>query len=273
MLNGQTYDYLTTDGVKDLPLAIPLRVISKAQSNKDSSHSIADRIIRELDNGVGDAVATILDPSRNSLLFITPLKQSDFPVAVSFEMDTEFDWDNVHKGTSIHLRTNLTSTLENLSGTIIYAGTIIYVKNKNELESLTKANILDRVQENNKLIDLTVSQNEDDVKNQSRDTDYLSAVVRGDMETAQRMVDEAADIAFADSKIRGKDGKMLNTAQPDILIPLTAACPCRFFLFHFFSVLIYILIERFVQICYINNEINSEFQRRCKGGYNAHENV
>ncbi|MBR1534408.1 MAG: hypothetical protein IJ639_08585 [Ruminococcus sp.] len=45
--------------------------------------------------------------------------------------------------------------------------------------------------------------------NQSRDDDYLSAVNRGDMETAQRMVDEAAERAFADSKIRGEDGKLV----------------------------------------------------------------
>ena len=50
------------------------------------------------------------------------------------------------------MRTDLTSTLENLSGTTIY------VKNKNELESLTKVNILDRVQKYNKLIDITVPQ-------------------------------------------------------------------------------------------------------------------
>ncbi len=45
--------------------------------------------------------------------------------------------------------------------------------------------------------------------NQSRDADYLSAVDRGDMETAQRMVDEAAERTFADSKIRGEDGKLV----------------------------------------------------------------
>ena len=44
---------------------------------------------------------------------------------------------------------------------------------------------------------------------QSRDADYLSAVNRGDMETAQRMVDEAAERAFADSRIRGEDGKLI----------------------------------------------------------------
>ena len=41
---------------------------------------------------------------------------------------------------------------------------------------------------------------------QSRsDADYLSAVKRGDMDTAQRMVDEAAERAFAKSKIRLPD--------------------------------------------------------------------
>lgn len=41
-----------------------------------------------------------------------------------------------------------------------------------------------------------------------RDTDYLDAVNRGDMETAQRMVDEAANIAMPDSKIRTEDGRL-----------------------------------------------------------------
>ena len=40
-----------------------------------------------------------------------------------------------------------------------------------------------------------ITHSSQNVKNQSRDTDYLSAVERGDMETAQRMVDEAANAA------------------------------------------------------------------------------
>lgn len=42
-----------------------------------------------------------------------------------------------------------------------------------------------------------------------KDADYMDAVVRGDMETAQKMVDEAAEAAMPDSKIRGKNGKLL----------------------------------------------------------------
>ena len=41
------------------------------------------------------------------------------------------------------------------------------------------------------------------------DADYMAAAERGDIETAQRMVDEAAETAMPNSKIRGKDGKLL----------------------------------------------------------------
>ena len=49
------------------------------------------------------------------------------------------------------------------------------------------------------------------VKEQSRDDDYMSAVNRGDMETAQRMVDEAAGRAFPSIDISKQ--------------PLTQRCP------------------------------------------------
>ena len=41
------------------------------------------------------------------------------------------------------------------------------------------------------------------------DREYMAAVERGDTEAAQRMVDEAAKRAFADSKVRDEDGKPL----------------------------------------------------------------
>ena len=41
------------------------------------------------------------------------------------------------------------------------------------------------------------------------DDHYLFAVERGDLKTAQRMVDEAAEKAFPDSVLRGKDGKLI----------------------------------------------------------------
>lgn len=41
------------------------------------------------------------------------------------------------------------------------------------------------------------------------DAEYLSAVKSGDMKTAQKLVDEAAESAMSQSKIRGEDGKLL----------------------------------------------------------------
>ena len=51
-------------------------------------------------------------------------------------------------------------------------------------------------------VDNNVPQSADNVKRQSRsDADYLSAVKRGDIKTAQRMVDEAAKAAGYDTTL------------------------------------------------------------------------
>ena len=42
-----------------------------------------------------------------------------------------------------------------------------------------------------------------------RDDEYIAAVNAGDMQKAQRLVNEAAEIALHDSKVRGKNGKLL----------------------------------------------------------------
>ena len=60
---------------------------------------------------------------------------------------------------------------------------------------------------------ITTEATQEQVKNSRKDlekldADYLSAVERGDMETAQRMVDEVANATMPDSKIRTEDGKL-----------------------------------------------------------------
>ena len=61
----------------------------------------------------------------------------------------------------------------------------------------------------------SLSQLADNVKRQSRsDADYLSAVERGDMNTAQRMVDEAAERAFAKEGRTGYD-EIIKSAVED----------------------------------------------------------
>ena len=55
----------------------------------------------------------------------------------------------------------------------------------------------------------TYTQKENGEQYSLKDSDYMAAVKRGDTETAQKMVDEAAEAAMPSSKIRGKDGKLM----------------------------------------------------------------
>ncbi len=47
-----------------------------------------------------------------------------------------------------------------------------------------------------------------DVRYSERDTSYIEAVEKGDVETASRLIEEAAERVFSNSKVRGSDGKL-----------------------------------------------------------------
>ncbi|MGN1138657.1 MAG: hypothetical protein ACI4RM_04350, partial [Ruminococcus sp.] len=190
VVEKNTPDYLTSY-MDNLPMALPIRIISKAQSKKDISHSVNDSSIKRIQSGIRNSIATIYNKDRNSLLFITDIKQEEYPLVVAFEINSVFDGDSVHKCTSIHLRTNIEAYLSNLNDTTVF------VKNKNELNAFCReVNILDRLQRYNKLINVNLSQNNNNVKYQSRtyalDNKYLNAVENNDLDTAQKLVDEAA---------------------------------------------------------------------------------
>lgn len=72
----------------NLPLALPIRVISKAQSKKDISHSVSDSAIKRIQSGVSNSIATIYNEGRNSILFITNIKQGEYPLVVAFEINS-----------------------------------------------------------------------------------------------------------------------------------------------------------------------------------------
>lgn len=57
-------------------------------------------------------------------------------------------------------------------------------------------------------VEILLNSNLSDQQN-SHNAEYLSAVKSGDMKTAQKLVDEAAENAMFQSKIRGEDGKLL----------------------------------------------------------------
>lgn len=58
-------------------------------------------------------------------------------------------------------------------------------------------------------LNITESDGKSMYSRKKRDADYLDAVKRGDIETAQRMVDEAAEETMGRSKIRDEDGKLI----------------------------------------------------------------
>lgn len=124
----ETPELLKDKGISDRPLAIPLSIITKAKSGKDVSHSISNKNLRRLQQGIRNASAIIHDPKRNSIAFVTNIEQNGAPVLVAFQKDVMFDGDQVHKATSIHLQMDVASMLNALP-----PEATVYVQNKNEL--------------------------------------------------------------------------------------------------------------------------------------------
>ena len=84
------------------------------------------------------------------------------PILIAFEKDVNFDGDNVHKATSIHLRKNVKEVLEKLS-----SDSTIYFKNKNELnETVGVTNNLRSLAANIKFTGENIPQNQDGVNGQ-----------------------------------------------------------------------------------------------------------
>jgi len=155
VVETETPLYLRLDGIKNLPLAIPLSVVTKATNGKDRSHSIKQENIIKLQNGIRNADIVIKNSERNSFVFLTNIKQDGYPVLISFLQDVDFDGDRVHKATSIHLQIDVNSMLEALP-----SDATVYLKNKNEFnDTVGVTNNLRSLAANIEFIDEILSQN------------------------------------------------------------------------------------------------------------------
>ena len=154
VIEKNTPSYLTERGVSDRPLAIPQSVVTKAKSGKDESHSISDKNISKLQNGIENAIAVIDDKTRNSITFITNLKEEGKPIIATFLKDTSFDGDTVHQGTSIHARQNIAAYLSK------FDSASITILNQNEFDNLSRNDTHNdaSVQESGKLTNSSISQ-------------------------------------------------------------------------------------------------------------------
>ena len=158
-------DTAVSNVINDVPLAIPLRVLTKASSGKDISHSIKRGKLAKLDQGIKNAPITIVNPDRNAVVFVTNIVQGGLPVIVAFDMNAVFDGDKVHKATSIHLQVDTQAMLQNLS-----EKATVYVQ-KNELDPVGATNNLRGLAAKIKFIE-RVPQQDSNVKKKSslRDT-------------------------------------------------------------------------------------------------------
>lgn len=197
LVAGTVSDFLVNDGVSQKPLAIPLSVLTKASSGKDVSHSIKKGKLAKLDSGIENAPLVIVNPGRNAIVYVTDIKQGGAPLLAAFNMDTEFDGDNVHKATSIHLQIDVQTMLNNLP-----AEATIYVQNKNELAAVGATNNLRGLAANVKFIsEGIISEGGKNVKGNvryssrnNRDAEYMELAKdpEKNRERLQKMVEDAA---------------------------------------------------------------------------------
>jgi hypothetical protein len=129
VIETSTPAYLHLFDTENLPLAVPLSIVTKAIKGKDKFHSIKKENLRNLQDGIRNAKIIVKNPQRKALVFITNIKQGEYPIAITFEENTMFDGDRVHKATSIHLRENVESMLYGLPET-----STIFFENKNEFK-------------------------------------------------------------------------------------------------------------------------------------------
>lgn len=157
---GQAKETAVANEIDDKPLAIPQRVLTKAGSGKDISHSIKKGKLAKLDEGIKNAPITIFNPDRNAVVYVTNIKQGSLPVVAAFDLNAEFDGDKVHQATSIHLQVDTMSMLENLP-----ASATVYVR-KNELDPVGVTNNLRSLAAKIKFIDSNLPQQEGNVNRQ-----------------------------------------------------------------------------------------------------------
>ena len=196
VVRNQTDGFLVNDGVENLPFAIPLSVITKSQDGRNNDHAVSESNLRKLKNAMKSPVAVVIDPSRNSICYITSLKQDSGSVVAFFNRNDSFDGESAHVARTIHTRDNIRAYLDSLPD-----GAKIYVngEKQNEFDLLArKADTTSAAYTSMiKLIDVNVPYSNDKVKQN------FSTVNSEGEPLSQRQVE-----FFKDSKIRDEDGNL-----------------------------------------------------------------
>ncbi len=193
---GESEGWIDAKRAPSSPRYIPTGVVTKAmrkQKGSKSAHELSEKDIRGLEYDIENAPVVVLNPDRNAIIYITEnLIAGKGRIVATFDLNNELHGENAHKATSIHRRENPGQMIRNLG-----KEAVVYVKDKNKLNELLSgigiqsSKLLAKVE----FIGDIVQQRNEDVNTKfsaAEDAEYESAIESGDMEAAQRMVDEAA---------------------------------------------------------------------------------
>lgn len=213
---GTTPNILIKHGAPSLDFIVSEDVVAKVTGMKDDeAHVIAIEELAKLPSQMNDPILLFKGSVPNSFVALTEIKnKSGHDVVAIVHINKWNGRARVNRIVSAYSKTNQYG----------YNRIVAYVTKQISEGNLIDGNIKKAVSwftskglQLPKLVQTTlttnnsISNNSKDVNSKSFasvDEEYLSAVESGDVETAQRLVDEATVVAMKDTKVRNEKGKI-----------------------------------------------------------------
>ncbi len=202
---GITPSAIEKAGVSKLPLVFGQKDFKKSTKTK---HNIPRRVLKNLSYSLSKPILSFSYDNRIGVL-TSDVDADGKPVLVGLEKNVMMDREPVNAIRSIY---GLDNPKEWIKNQIDSDKTVVIYNEKRANSFLQTYGYKASVEEGIELLNERISQDIEDVNKKSiasTDEEYLSAVEKGDMETAQRLVDEAADAAMKESKIRDESGNLV----------------------------------------------------------------
>lgn len=151
-------------GMDDLRIGLERGVVTKAlrkSKGSKSAHELSESDIRALKKEIMSPVAVINEDDRNSVLVVTDrVDKQGLPIVVAITKNTQVDYQDAHKITSVYGRVNLANDIARAGNENV----IVY--NNKRLQELTSVTpVTDRVDTESFEVDNSISQDNGVVKN------------------------------------------------------------------------------------------------------------
>lgn len=194
-----------------MPQGVVKYDVSKLDKNMGKHKYLTPKLLKEIPNIIADPIAiSEYTKENNTVSVFGNVFLGSSPMMVGVTIAKDISGVNISKVRTYNARSD--------AGNLITDENVLYL---NEDKKRTRkwfqiCGIQVPLEETKFGFIRSISQPETNVnpsgektfKQTRRDTEYLDAVTRGDMETAQRMIDEVASDLMPDSKIRTEDGKL-----------------------------------------------------------------